>query len=250
MIRIRPLRPTWGAVGAATMVLLAACGSDDSASEGTRSSSATQQPTTGVSAPPPTSAAPESTTPAATAAPATTAAPEPTTREVPIEDWATDVVTVSDQLAAAQVENAVEFVEWLPDDNETEPMYEKQVDAYLVLIIADAADVATAIDQMPESRSGDTDLAEPYEAFIDALSAEAGGTADLAERIEENLDVYRQEAVEEQVVPPLAGGPVEGSFNEVRADFANLQDEVTAACFALQAALTERNLALINCTGS
>jgi len=71
-----------------------------------------------------------------------------------------------DQLAATQVEGAVEFVEWLPDDDEIEPMYQKQVDADLVLTNKDAADVAAAIDQMPESRSDDTHLTEPYEEFI------------------------------------------------------------------------------------
>jgi len=231
------------------MMLLAACGSDGSAAEDTTSAPATQQSMTEVSAPPSTSAAPESTTPEPTSGPSTSAAPEPTTPAEPIEDWATDVVAVYDQLTAAQLENAIEFVEWLPDDG-TEPMYDDEVDAYLVLTTADAADVAAAIDQMPESRTDDADLATPYEAFIDTLRAEADGAGELAERIEENLDAYRQEAIDSQSNPPPAGAPLAGSFNEVRADFAALQDEVTSACFKLQAALTERNLTLINCTGS
>lgn len=233
------------------MVLLAACGSDDSAAEDTSSASVTQQSTTEVTSAPATTAAPEPTTaPEPTSESSTSIVSAPTNPEIPIDVWATDVVAVYDQRLAAQAENAAAFVKWLFPEDGSEPNYEDEADAYLVLTSAEAADAGAAMDQLPASRSDDVDLAASYEAFVDALKAEADGAAELAERIEENLDVYRQEAVEEQVVPPSAGGPVEGSFNEVRADFANLQDEVTAACFALQAALTERNLALINCTGS
>lgn len=251
MICTQPTRPIWGAVGAATMLLLAACGSDGSAAEDTSSASATQQSTTEVTSAPATTAAPEPpTTPEPTSLPSTPVASEPTNPEVPVDVWATDVVAVYDQLWAAQVENAVEFVTWIETEDGSEPNYANEVDAYLVLTSADAADVAAAIDQLPTSRSDDADLAGPYDAFVGALTAEADGAAELSEQIDQNLDAFRAEAVEAQVTPPPPSGPLEGSFDEVRADFTNLQDDVTSACFELQAALTARDLALINCTGS
>lgn len=251
MIRTQPTRPTWGTVGIATMVLLAACGSDGSAAENTSSASVTQQSTTEVTSAPATTAAPQPTTASEpTSESSTSGASEPTNPEVPLDVWATDVVAVYDQRLTAQAENVGEFVKWIFPEDGSEPNYEDEVDSYLVLTTAEAADAGAAIDQLPASRPDDADLAVAYDAFIDALKAERDGAGELAERIEQNLDAYRAEAVEAQVTEPPAGGPVEGSFNEAKGDLNSLQDEVLSACFGLQAALTERNLALINCTGS
>lgn len=233
------------------MLLLAACGSDDSAAEDTSSASVTSQSTTEVTSAPTTTAAPQPTTaPELTSESSTSVSSEPTNPEIPVDVWATDVVAVYDQRLTAQTENVAEFVKWIFPEDGSEPNYEDEVDSYLVLTSAEAADAGAAIDQLPASRPDDADLAVAYDAFIDALKAERDGAGELAERIEQNLDAYRAEAVEAQVTEPPPGGPVEGSFNEVRGDLTSLQDDVTSACFELQTALTARDLALINCTGS
>lgn len=214
-----------GAVVAA-LLLAAACG-DDAGEQGTQA---------GAPAPSDSSAPAETTTTGGVDAGATD--------EALLVDWGDDVAGIYEDLAAAQVENAVQFSEILLRDAGDSIVPEHEVDGYRFVTTADARAVEAAVEQMPPSPT-DSALASRYEAFLDALRAEVVGADDLAEEIEANLDRFKQEAVDATETPD---GPF-GRFDEIRRQFSELQNDTTAACFDIQAAMVERGLALLDCTG-
>lgn len=161
-----------------------------------------------------------------------------------LEEWAAGIVGIYEELAAAQVDNAVEFTEIVLRDAGDSIVPENEVDGYRFLTTADARAVEAAVEQMPPSPT-DPELAAQYEAFLDALRAEAVGANDFAVEVEANLDVFKQEVAEATESPE---GPV-GRFDEIRRLFSELQDDTTSACFGIQTAMVERGLALVDCTG-
>lgn len=210
----------------AALLLAAACG-DDAGEQGTQA---------GAPAPSDSSAPADTTTTGGVAGGATD--------EAQLADWADDVAGIHEELAATQGELAVQFTDMVLRDADDSIVPEHEVDGYRFLTAADARAVESAVEQMPPSPA-DSELAAPYEAFLDALRAEAVGADALAEEIDADLDSFKQEVIDAMETPD---GPF-GRFDEIRRQFSELQNDTTAACFDIQAAMVERGLALLDCTG-
>lgn len=214
----------------AAVLTLGACGDDDAAVDRGQTP---DDDTTTSGAPEPSA---ESTT---------TDAPVEQT-QVEVEAWANEVVTVYGGLSADQVDNAVRFVEIVMDDPDVDASL-AEVDAYRFVTNANSEAVTTAVEQMPPAPDDPT-LTVPYGALLDALRAEAEMSDALADELEADSEPLEQEVTELLEDQDYGGGPL-GRFDEIRLAFSQLQDETTTACFALQAAMTERGLALLDCTG-